>query len=166
MPIVIKDGDLLKSDCEYICHQVNCKGKMNSGIAKSIREMWPSAYEAYFDKWRANYEADLPSAFLLGDIQICTFHDEERINNIKGVINMFGQDNYGYDGLRYTSYDAIWSCLSQISKLFVPGTTIGFPYHVGCDRGGGNWDLIYWMIEYLLGDKYNIEIWRLPKDEN
>ena len=29
-------GNLLESDCDYICHQVNCQGKMNSGIAKSI----------------------------------------------------------------------------------------------------------------------------------
>ena len=26
---VIK-GNLLDSDCDYICHQVNCMGKMNS----------------------------------------------------------------------------------------------------------------------------------------
>ena len=27
-------GDLLESDCDYICHQVNCQGKMNSGRRK------------------------------------------------------------------------------------------------------------------------------------
>ena len=35
-------GNLLDSDCTYICHQVNCKGVMNSGIAKQIRKKWPS----------------------------------------------------------------------------------------------------------------------------
>ena len=31
-------GDLLDSDCHFICHQVNCQGKMNSGIAKKAYE--------------------------------------------------------------------------------------------------------------------------------
>ena len=34
-------GNLLESDCDYICHQVNCQGVMNSGIARQIREKWP-----------------------------------------------------------------------------------------------------------------------------
>lgn len=28
-------GDLLKSDCQYICHQVNCQKRMGSGKANS-----------------------------------------------------------------------------------------------------------------------------------
>ena len=36
--IKIIDGDLLNSEADIICHQVNCQGKMNSGVAKQIRE--------------------------------------------------------------------------------------------------------------------------------
>ena len=42
-----KKGNLLESDCDYICQQVNCQGKMNSGIAKQIREKWPVVYQNY-----------------------------------------------------------------------------------------------------------------------
>ena len=38
-------GNLLDSDCDYICHQVNCQGVMGSGIAKQIRERWPEVYK-------------------------------------------------------------------------------------------------------------------------
>ena len=40
-------GNLLESDCNYICHQVNCQGRMGSGIAGQIREKWPIVYEMY-----------------------------------------------------------------------------------------------------------------------
>ena len=35
--VKIVKGDLLKSDCQYIVHGVNCQGVMNSGIANGNR---------------------------------------------------------------------------------------------------------------------------------
>ena len=100
MSVQIIKGDLLESNVDYICHQVNCKGKMNSGIAKSIREKWPKVYEEYFSKWtKYSYEDGvLTEQDLLGEIQICETSQK--------VINMFAQFNYGYNEIRYTSYDA------------------------------------------------------------
>ena len=43
----IIDGNLLDSDATVICHQVNCQGKMNSGVAKAIRNKYPRVYEEY-----------------------------------------------------------------------------------------------------------------------
>ena len=40
-------GDITESNCDIICHQVNCRGAMNSGVAKAIREKWPEVYEQY-----------------------------------------------------------------------------------------------------------------------
>lgn len=42
-----KRGDLLASDCNVICHQVNCKGVMNAGIAKAIRNKYPQVYDVF-----------------------------------------------------------------------------------------------------------------------
>ena len=47
--IEIKIGDITNSKANYICHQVNCQGAMNSGVAKAIREKWPRVYKAYSD---------------------------------------------------------------------------------------------------------------------
>ena len=44
-------GNLLDTNCQYICHQVNCQGKMNSGVAKAIRDKWPEVYIQYLKKY-------------------------------------------------------------------------------------------------------------------
>ena len=77
----------------------------------------------------------------------------------KTVINMFAQDGYGYDGRRYTSYDAFWSCLGQIKDFVPEGRRIAFPARIGSVRGGANWNVILTMIEEVLGEDYNVEIW-------
>ena len=55
------------------------------------------------------------------------------------VINMFAQDGYGYNGKRYTSYDAFWNCLNEIKMKVPDGETIAFPYKIGSVRGG-HWE--------------------------
>lgn len=47
--ITYRNGDLLKSNCNIICHQVNCQGVMGAGIAKQIRLTYPSVFKAYED---------------------------------------------------------------------------------------------------------------------
>lgn len=165
MPTTFKKGNLLDSGCDFICHQVNCQGKMNSGIAKSIRERWPIVYENYFASWSAHYMADLPNSHLLGTMQIVPLYESYNKATFRQyVINMFAQENYGYDGLRYTSYDAFWTCLYQIKQAVPKDKRIGFPNKIGCVRGGANWDLILWMINYVLKD-HNVEIWELEEEE-
>ena len=145
-------GDITWSKADYICHQVNCQGKMNSGVAKAIREKWQRVYEFYL---RANIGKSWEH--MHGHIQ------EVPVNETQSVINMFAQYNYGYDNRRYTSYDAFWSCLGEIKKYLNPGTTIAFPARIGCVRGGANWSVILKMIEEVLGEDYNVEIWVFDK---
>lgn len=155
-------GDLLESDCDYICHQVNCQGKMNSGIAKSIREKWPVVYTNYM----AKYFNMLPE-LLLGDIQIVGLWEDFYATDFhQSVINMFSQEHYGYDGRRYTSYDAFWNCLNLIKNNIPKGKKIGFPGHIGCVRGGANWNVIYEMINQVLAEDYEVYIYFLTEDEN
>ena len=37
MSVYFKIGNLLDAPVDYICHQVNCQGRMGSGIAKQIK---------------------------------------------------------------------------------------------------------------------------------
>ena len=161
-------GNLLESECQYICHQVNCQGKMNSGVAKAIREKWPIVYEKYKTKYD-NTENDIlckygnfeiipeVSEVLLGDIQ-CIY-----VNSSKIIINMFAQQYYGYDGRRYTSYDAFWSCLGKIREEVPEGSSIAFPDHIGSCRGGANWNVIKTMIAEVLGNEYEVYIYKLEE---
>lgn len=146
-------GNLLDSDCDYICHQVNCQGVMNSGIAKQIRERWPEVYWSYEDAYKNHLKYNEP---LLGRI------DEAMITcSTQSVINMFAQRDYGYDGMRYTSYDAFIDCLNEIKMVVPKGYTIGFPKNIGCCRGGANWNVISTMITEVLGKDFEVYIYEL-----
>lgn len=159
--IVHMPGDLLKvqkdMNLDVICHQVNCQGKMASGIAKQIRDTYPQVYDAY----RAKYDAMVTTGvnMMLGDVQLVPLY-EDFMKDIKHqhVCNMFAQNNYGYDGKRYTSYDAFWMCLNNLRQVLQPGSTIGFPYLIGCDRGGANWNVIEAMIREVFDKDYVVYI--------
>ena len=163
---VIK-GNLLDSDCDYICHQVNCMGKMNSGVAKAIREKWPVVFKQYkelCESWHAwahaHYDQDPIQhtvSVMLGIAQLVP------ISETQTVINLFGQGFYGYDGMRYTSYDAFWMCLGEIKNKVPKGSKIAFPYNIGCCRGGANWEVIYAMIVAVLNKDYDIYFYRLEE---
>lgn len=151
--VTYRDGDLLESKCEVICHQTNCKGVMGSGIARTIRVFYPEAYEAL----RRRYEQgeaklgviDLVPT-LLGGFMRC-------------VVNCYGEYDYLPRGVVHTDYEALQKCFNAIAAEFEgSGYTIGFPYKIGCGLAGGDWDIVSKMIENTFeGDKWKVEIWRL-----
>lgn len=154
MPVIRRKGDILNSDCPFICHQVNCQGVMDTGIGKTVKDKWPEVYRSYIHRWKSNEANDDVDSPLLGQIQVINLDESETC-----VINMFSQKHFGYDGSRYTSYDAFWGCLWRIRSSLPRGARIGFPSRIGCGLGGGDWNLIQWMIEYVLGRDFDVEIW-------
>lgn len=147
------DGNLLDSEAQLILQQVNCSGAMNSGVAKAIREKWPVVYEKYKDFVMRKCDGEL-----LGYVQPVTINDNQK------VFNLFGQHRYGYDGERYTSYDAIDSCLKKTADYCVEHNvaSIALPWHMSCDRGGANWNIIMEMIkQHFEKLDITIEIWKL-----
>lgn len=162
--VTFHNGNILDSGADIICHQVNCQGKMNSGVAKAIRDKWPEVYIKYMESneviWdKAHEHGRMIWNHMLGQIQVVFIADKKTM----AVVNMFAQENYGYDGRRYTSYDAFWSCLGEIKRTINPGLRIAFPARIGCVRGGANWNVILKMIEEVLGEDYNVEIWNYDK---
>lgn len=79
--IIYKQGNLLDSGCKVICHQVNCQGVMGSGIAKEIRNRFPTAYTEF----RKSFLSGKGSSHKFPDWIIKT--DETRIQNMPWVIN-------------------------------------------------------------------------------
>lgn len=146
-------GNLLDSNCDYICHQVNCQGVMGSGIARQIRERWPRvfvSYRAYCDRNKLRNESPLGSIW---GVEI-SLNDDSR-----WVVNMFSQDNFGYDGSRFTSYDAFARCLEAMRDQLPKNARIGFPKNIGCGLGGGNWKVISALIEEILGEDFEVYIY-------
>jgi len=159
MEIVNYNGDLLTSKAELLLHQVNCKGVMGSGVAKAIRDKWPIVYE----KYRSFYEKEVeqnkkPTSALLGLVLPVS------ISSTQKVMNLFGEDCYGYDGKRHTSYDAIYDCLEKTASYCVEKNvkTIALPYKMSSDRGGADWNVIMAMVESTFKNTdVTVEIWKL-----
>lgn len=149
-----RTGDLLKSKedgVQYIVHQVNCQGKMGSGIAKQIKDKYPIVYEEFIRNYKYN---DKPQ---LGQI------DSIKVEDDFYVINLYGQEYYGYDKRRYTSYDAFWNALNLIKEILPAESIIAFPYRIGCGLGGANWNIIASMIDEVLSDYFNVIIYELEE---
>ena len=64
---------------------------------------------------------------------------------------MFGQLNYGYDGKLYTNYESLERAFKYISR-YLRNKSIAIPYKIGCCRGGGDWNIVYKMIEEIFKD--------------
>lgn len=155
--ITIIDGDLLSSNADIIAHQVNCQGKMNSGVAKQIREKYPDVYNVYM-KWCemcVKYKD-----VLLGRCQLV------KTRNGKLIANLFGQLGYGYDGKQYTDLNALKNAMINLRDYHIrymdKATVVAMPYKIGCARGGANWDDVYKIIDEIFKD-YTVELWRLDK---
>lgn len=162
--ILHREGNILNSGADVICHQVNCMGAMNSGVAKAIRQRWPQVYTEY-----RNAARDLSTDDEFCDEELSWMHMHGHIQPVyisetnQTVINMFAQRGYGYDGARYTSYDAFWTCLCEIREHITPGKKIAFPARIGCVRGGADWTIIQTMIVRVLSNDYDIEFWDYDK---
>lgn len=132
MKIIYKRGDLLQCDEKYILHGCNAQGVMGSGVAKVIREKYPTAYTTY-----------LAGLLQLG---IVTY---ARQDDGKTIFNLISQEFYGRDSSKvYVSYQAIEDGIQRINwwASNIPDVVIAMP-KIGAGLGGGDWVIISEIIE-------------------
>ena len=169
MTYKVVQKNLFDSDAQVLVHQVNCIGRMGSGIAKQVRDRFPDVFCAYHKAVKTL------KGNCLGGCLVC----ETGIPG-KRIANLFGQ--YYYRGfkeddlylcdpfyyqpeltqdcqaIRFTNYEAFWKGLQRLkNELRENETKIAFPYLIGCDRGGAKWSIIEAMIKETFNDT-NIEI--------
>jgi O-acetyl-ADP-ribose deacetylase (regulator of RNase III) len=149
------DGDVFNSDADYILHQTNCKGVMGSGIAKTVKEMYPDVFNEYHLLCRDSewYE-------VLGSSQII------KVSNKRSIVNIFGQNGYSRMNVD-TDYESLSSALKDFYNKLDHNkiNKIALPYKMSCDRGGGDWNVVLELIDGILNkDDTEIEIWRLVSD--
>lgn len=136
--IEIINGDLLNAEADYICHQVNCRGVMGAGLAKTLSDQWPRVKSDYL-----SFCSQYSAKELLGKAQIV----EVDAAPIKGVINIFGQLNYGRSRTQqYTNYMALKEAFSFLNKKLA-GETLAFPRGFGCGLANGSWSVVLNLIE-------------------
>lgn len=140
-------GDLLTAK-GIIIHQVNCQGVMGAGVAKAIKQKWPQVYKEY-----ADYTKDHLVEELIGSVYWVELGDV-------WVGNCYAQVRYGHDASRYTSYDALDSCMMEVARVApqFPGSSINFPL-IGCGLAGGHWPVVREIIEYRIPDTFTKNLW-------
>lgn len=147
--ITIKHGNLLNATENIIAHQVNCLGKMGSGIALEIRKV----HQIVFYTYTALCRNESYSEKLLGHCQVVN------VGENKWVANLFGQ----YDisrSVKMTNERALLTALIYLrDKAAVHGYTIALPYGIGCGNGGGDWEYIYGLIEKVF-ENYQVTLYR------
>ena len=151
--IPIVNGDIFESGAEFILHQVNCQGRMGSGVAKQVRERYPKVFQRYKDFINTYRKHGLTP---LGEVQYCTNGEKSKDGVTSQVIvNMFAQNNYGYDGQLYTDYNALQECLTKVNNTCADlggNIDVAIPYLMACHRGGGDWSIVSKMIHDTLKD--------------
>jgi len=141
--------DLLTANVEVIAHCANCFCNFGSGIAKQIKEKYPEMYSVDCRTIKGDKNK-------LGTISFTKIQD---INSLALVgVNLYGQYNYGTSS-RKLNYEAIYTSLERLKNLMLEKgwLSVGFPYKMGCALAGGNWDIVYKMIEVIFKDT-NISI--------
>jgi O-acetyl-ADP-ribose deacetylase (regulator of RNase III) len=138
MKIDYRQGNMFDTDIKVLAHGCNAHGVMGSGVARIVRDDYPEAYNEYVTAFKkATWE---------GDDQMGTIIPVE--TNGKVIINAITQHDYGRDGGRYVSYDAVSDAMLNINDWCVKygETHVAMP-QIGAKLGGGNWDVIEAIIE-------------------
>jgi len=132
-------GDLLLSSCPLIIHGVNAQGVMGSGIAKSIRLMYPEVFSIYRKKYELNQ-------LKLGEV---IYVKTKRYWIANGVT----QKNYGRFKKQYVDYEAINKIMLNVNNFSKNKNInqVGMPL-IGAGLGGGSWEIIAKIIEECLTD--------------
>ena len=158
------EGDLLKSGCDIICHQVNEYGVMGAGIAKQIKEKYPKAFADYINaiKEKTSKGENLPLIAL-----------SKQPDGII-VANMFTQRD-GKTDIEILC-KAVSLLILQIFDLFITKVKInemtgafferpfrvGIPYKYGCGIAKGDWEnvLKIWADAFGELEHIDLEVWK------
>lgn len=146
-------GDLIKLALEdkfnVIIHGCNCFHTMNSGIARQMRETFPSVLEV--DKANTVY----------GDKdKLGTYTSVVETSNSGAkftIINAYTQHRYGYNNEKFCDYDAIERVFRLLkTNLGGAGLSFGYP-RIGAGLGGGDWFTISRIIDKeLKGENHTL----------
>lgn len=143
MALIYKEGDILKSTENIICHQVNEDGVMGGGLAKQIASTYPSV-EKQYKKFCLN--AFYHQQKLYGQYQIC------HIKGRKYIANCFTQRAFvtNLKDIEQVFRGLLESCKKSNLSICVP-----FKY--GCGIARGNWEEVSNLFEKL-SNEYEVDI--------
>lgn len=152
--IKIKNGNILDCTEDIITHQVNTKGIFGAGLALQIKNSYPSVCHKY--QKICQIEKD---DMLMGTVLLLRESLTDKI-----IANVFAQRNIG--NRLMTEYDhLLHGLISLKNKARARGFSVAIPYKIGCGLGGGDWDIVYKIIEKAFED-YDVAIYNFEGELN
>lgn len=134
-----RKGDLVRlaqdGVFDVIVHGCNCFCVMGAGLARQIRDAFPSAYLA--DRETASGDRSKLGTCSMSVLSTIT------------IVNAYTQYAYGHY-VTHVDYPAVRSCMKWVNSSF-PGKKVGLP-QIGAGLGGGDWSLILPILEEELVD--------------
>lgn len=151
--IIHKTGDIFTTETGVIGHGVNCKGVMGSGIAVTVRKMFPDVYKAYREQCQS---VPLDERLRGGDLFPCQSDGGTWILNIASQEEEGANADYGF--LETAVERAFQWCVdNDVNAFSLPriGSGVGNLDEVEVER-----------ILSILADKYpnvDLELWTYTK---
>jgi O-acetyl-ADP-ribose deacetylase (regulator of RNase III) len=144
-------GDLIQKaragEFDVIIHGCNCFCTMGAGIAKTVKQVFPSAYQADLAT-TAGDKAKL-GTYSTAQVQI---HQKALV-----IINAYTQYQWRGAGQK-ADYEAIRQVFRRIKQQY-SGKRIGYPA-LGAGLAGGDWSIIAAIIdEELAGEEHVFVQW-------
>eukprot|EP00055_Hartaetosiga_balthica_P009967 m.41038 g.41038 ORF g.41038 m.41038 type:complete len:427 (+) comp6973_c0_seq1:66-1346(+) len=159
--IVLKQGDLLEAEEDFIVHQCNCVSTYAKGLAKVLFKKYPQA-----DIYKSRKGHTVPGTISITGTKV----------GAPNIINMFAQFSPGQPKSPESSKDSKtcrlqWfdACLKEIEahgKKSSVGNikSIAFPFQIGCGLAGGDWNKYKKLLDGFADRNKNtlVVIYKLP----
>jgi O-acetyl-ADP-ribose deacetylase (regulator of RNase III) len=138
----------LSNQFDVIVHGCNCLCNMGAGIAKSIKQNFPEAYEA--DKKTPKGDKDKLGTISQADLLI----NGEKLT----IVNAYTQYTWRGKTIVNVDYEAIRKAFRAVKQQF-SGLRIGYPA-VGAGSALGDWKIISQIIdEELEGEDHTFVLY-------
>lgn len=148
----IEQGDLVDKarvgEFDVIVHGCNCFCTMGAGIAKTIKQVFPAAYQA--DKATSSGDEAKLGQYSIAQVEV----------NDKPLTIINGYTQFDWRGAgRKADYDAIRQVFRRVKQNY-SGKRIGYPA-IGAGLAGGDWAVIAAIInEELAGENHVFVEWK------
>lgn len=149
--IEVINGNILDTKHNVIVQQVNCLGRMGSGLAKQIMNKYPTVRPEYMAYVEERKSRGIEKEGLLGEVNFVTTDRQTKV-----IANIFGQVNIRkgrYDKTVYTDVDALIKGMETVKAAAIKhGFSVAIPTHIGCGLAGGNWEEVKPRIDEVFKD--------------
>jgi O-acetyl-ADP-ribose deacetylase (regulator of RNase III) len=146
-----EQGDIVQKakagEFDVIVHGCNCFCQMGAGIAKTIKQVFPAAYQADLTTVAGDHDK-------LGSYSVAQVDVPGRV---LVIVNGYTQYNWRGKGLK-ADYAAIRQVFHSVKHAYA-GRRIGYPA-LGAGLAGGDWTIIAAIIEEeLAGEEHVFVQW-------